>query len=50
MKANAQELVYEALRRAVRREASMTAVEVGDLLWAIDSNNVTMKNVGKSIG
>jgi hypothetical protein len=50
MKANAQELVYEALRRAVRREASMSAVEVGDLLWAIDSKLVVMQDGAKSIG
>ena len=48
MKANAQELVYEALRRAVRREASMSAVEVGDLLWAIDRKPATMQGAARS--
>jgi hypothetical protein len=36
MKANAQELVNEALKRAVRRDASLGTLEIGDLLWAID--------------
>jgi hypothetical protein len=50
MKANAQELVYEALRRAVRREASMSAVEVGDLLWAIDRTPCATQDAAKSTG
>lgn len=36
MKYNAQELVNEALKRAVRRDASLSTLEVGDLLWAIE--------------
>lgn len=35
MKINAQEIVNEALKRAVRRDASLSTLEVGDLLWAI---------------
>ena len=36
MKYNAQELVNEALKRAVRRDASLSTLEVADLLWAIE--------------
>jgi hypothetical protein len=42
MKYNAQELVNEALKRAVRRDASLSTLEVGDLLWAIERRECRM--------
>lgn len=32
---NTQEILKDALRRAIRREASMTSLELPDLLYAI---------------
>lgn len=48
MKKNAQELVTEALKRAVRREASLNTLEVADLLWAIDRTYILRKDEVKS--
>lgn len=40
MKLNAQGIVADALKRAVKRDATLTYLEESDLLWAIERNNV----------
>jgi hypothetical protein len=37
MKNNLQEIVNDALTRAVRRDASLSTLEAPDLLWAVES-------------
>jgi len=37
MKANLHDIIYDSLKRAVRREASLTTLELCDLLYVIES-------------
>ena len=50
MKHNAQGIVSEALRRAVRRDAPLSYLEEGDVLWAIERRGEKYRNkVGRSL-
>lgn len=48
MKQNIQEIISEALKRAIRRDANLNNVEASDLLWAIESTSSKMQGGEKN--
>lgn len=46
---NTQLIIQDALKRAIRRESSMTSLEMPDLLYAVESKLFKIQEEVKSI-